>query len=91
MQSGSFAGARRRGHMFRCLVMCISRVTIYYVHAQARYILLSQDSLADHVYGVKWSVCDPIVPDSNSASGSQAPFNTSDEKISARDVSLCRN
>jgi hypothetical protein len=36
-------------------------------------------------------VCDPIVPDSNSASGSQAPFNASDEKISARDVSLCRN
>jgi hypothetical protein len=53
MQSGSFAGARRRGRMFRCLVMSISRVTIYYVHAQARYILLSQDSLTDHVEAYK--------------------------------------
>ena len=35
-----------------------------------------------------------VCPDSsgsNSASGSQAPFNTGDEKISARDVSLWRN
>jgi hypothetical protein len=39
--------------MFRGLVIYISRVTIYYVHAQARYILLSQDSLTDHVYSVK--------------------------------------
>ena len=35
-----------RVHMFQCLVMCISRDKIYYVHARARYILLSHDSQA---------------------------------------------
>ena len=29
----------KRVHMFPCLVMCISQVTLYYVHARARYIL----------------------------------------------------
>ena len=33
-----------RVHMFQCLVMYISRDTIYYSHAQARYNLLSHDS-----------------------------------------------
>jgi hypothetical protein len=32
-----------RVHMFQCLVICISLATIYYVHARARYILLSHD------------------------------------------------
>jgi hypothetical protein len=35
-----------RGHMFQCLVMYISLDNIYYVHAWARYILLSHDSQA---------------------------------------------
>ena len=30
--------------MFQCLVMSISRDKIYYIHARARYILLSHDS-----------------------------------------------
>jgi hypothetical protein len=33
-----------RVHMFQCLVMYISLDKIYYVHARARYILLSHDS-----------------------------------------------
>jgi hypothetical protein len=32
--------------MFQCLVIRISRDKIYYVHARARYILLSHDSQA---------------------------------------------
>jgi hypothetical protein len=35
-----------RVHMFQCLVMYISLDKIYYVHARARYILLSHDSQA---------------------------------------------
>jgi hypothetical protein len=35
-----------RVYMFLCLVMYISLDKIYYVHAQARYILLSHDSQA---------------------------------------------
>jgi hypothetical protein len=36
----------KRVHMFQCLVMYISQDTVYYVHARARYILLSRDSQA---------------------------------------------
>jgi hypothetical protein len=39
-----FRRYEERGHMFRCLVICINLVKIYYVHARARYILLSHDS-----------------------------------------------
>src|ERR1700688_4471237 len=39
-----FRRCEERGHMFRCLVICINLVKIYYVHARARYILLSYDS-----------------------------------------------
>jgi hypothetical protein len=35
-----------RVDMFQCLVIYISRDNIYYVHARARYILLSHDSQA---------------------------------------------
>jgi hypothetical protein len=35
-----------RVHMFQCLVMYSSLDKIYYVHARARYILLSRDSQA---------------------------------------------
>ena len=35
-----------RVHMFQCLVMYISLDKIYYVHARARYILLSHHSQA---------------------------------------------
>jgi len=35
-----------RVYMFQCLVIYISLDKIYYVHAQARYILLSHDSQA---------------------------------------------
>jgi hypothetical protein len=41
-----FRRCEERGHMFRCLVICINLVKIYYVHARARYILLSHDSQA---------------------------------------------
>ena len=37
-----FRRCEERGDMFRCLVVCINLVKIYYVHARARYILLSQ-------------------------------------------------
>jgi hypothetical protein len=33
-----FRRCEERGHMFRCLVICINLVKIYYVHARARYI-----------------------------------------------------
>jgi hypothetical protein len=33
----------KRGHIFQYLVICISLVSKYYVHARARYILLSHD------------------------------------------------
>jgi hypothetical protein len=33
-----------RVYMFQCLVICIGLDKIYYVHARARYILLSHDS-----------------------------------------------
>jgi hypothetical protein len=36
----------KRVHMVQCLVMYISLDKIYYVHARARYILLSHDSQA---------------------------------------------
>jgi hypothetical protein len=39
-----FCCCEERGHMFRCLVICINLVKIYYVHAWARYILLSHYS-----------------------------------------------
>jgi hypothetical protein len=38
-----------RGHMFQCLVIRISLVTIYYVHARARYIFLATILRPDHV------------------------------------------
>jgi hypothetical protein len=41
-----FRRCEERGHMFRCLVICINLVKIYYVHARARYILLSHYSEA---------------------------------------------
>jgi hypothetical protein len=41
-----FRCCEKRGHMFRCLVIRISLVTIYYVHARVRYIFLSHDSQA---------------------------------------------
>jgi hypothetical protein len=44
-----FRRCEERGHhqhMFRCLIICINRVKIYYVHARVRYILLSHDSQA---------------------------------------------
>jgi hypothetical protein len=41
-----FRRYKERGHMFRCLVICINLVKIYYVHARARYIVLSHDSQA---------------------------------------------
>jgi hypothetical protein len=41
-----FRRCEERGDMFRCLVVCINLVKIYYVHARARYILLSHDSQA---------------------------------------------
>jgi hypothetical protein len=31
-----FRRCEERGHMFRCLVICIDLVKIYYVHARAR-------------------------------------------------------
>jgi hypothetical protein len=41
-----FLWYEERGHMFECLVIRISLVTIYYVHARVRYIFLSHDSQA---------------------------------------------
>ena len=41
-----FRCSEEGGHMFRCLVIYINLVKIYYVHARARYILLSHDSQA---------------------------------------------
>ena len=57
-----------RDHMFRCLVICTNLVKIYYVHARARYILLSLITCVrrtqplfsatilrpGHVRGVEW-------------------------------------
>jgi hypothetical protein len=48
-----FRRCDERVHMFRCLVIYISRDTIYYVHARIRYILLSHRP--NHVCGVHWS------------------------------------
>ena len=39
-----FRRCEERVDMFRCLVLCINLVKIYYVHALVRYILLSHDS-----------------------------------------------
>ena len=41
-----FRRCEERGHIFRCLIMHISLVPIYYIHSRARYILLSHDSQA---------------------------------------------
>lgn len=47
-----FRRCKERGHMLWCLVMCISLIIIYYVHAQARYISLATILRNNHVCGV---------------------------------------
>ena len=50
-----FRRCEERGHMSRCLVICINLVKIYYVHARIRYILLCHESQASYITCVAYT------------------------------------